>query len=105
VRCDQRGELQSHAILYKSKTGAGDWSAEKSLNSIAAAVLRLGYVGLECAFMSIRDPKGFDLPNQKQRLSWKELLLLLRNAMMRPLGWIHLGLSSVRNQTDSTRRE
>jgi hypothetical protein len=50
--------------------------------------------------MNIHDPKGYDLPNQKRHLSFKELVALVRVAMMRPVGRIHLGLSRGRIRKD-----
>jgi len=46
--------------------------------------------------MNIRDPMGYDLPKQERRLSWQGLLLLVRDAVVRPVGRIYCGLTKGR---------
>jgi hypothetical protein len=46
--------------------------------------------------MNIRDPKGYDLPNQERALSWQGLVLLVRDATVRQAARIYFGLTKGR---------
>jgi hypothetical protein len=46
--------------------------------------------------MNIRDPKGYDLPNQERALSWQGLVLLVRDATVRQAARIYCGLTKGR---------